>query len=329
MTVCACGRITNGKRPVCDRCSALLALGLTQNATQMEVKDAYRLLAKVWHPDRFQGDEDLRLKAEEKLKEINSAYQVLITTAAADTASEWSQQTSTSSQAEATWAAQGSNGASGKTPPSGWDSTGAARQTRPTAESAAGTDSRVSYPCSVTRHSDASLPRKRRASLAWTVTVVAVLVAGGIWLNVRFGHPSSVNSAAREAAKPLAESPHPQAKGSGAALAADIGQQASKHSQNSKNDLTRPAGKTRAGSATKDATSPRSSLLIYPSDDPQVPYFTVGSTTNDVIRVQGAPSRRTENLFAYGLSEVHFKDGRVESWHVDPSSPLKARMPEQ
>jgi len=67
---------------------------------------------------------------------------------------------------------------------------------------------------------------------------------------------------------------------------------------------------------------------VYPPEDPQVPYFTVGSTKDDVVRVQGKPTRITDNLFAYGLSEVYFKDGRVESWRIDPGSPLKARMPE-
>src|ERR1700761_2053238 len=79
MSVCACGSITNEKRPACDRCAALTSFGLTRDATQPQIKDAYRVLAKVWHPDRFHNDDQLRAKAEEKLKEINSAYQLLTT----------------------------------------------------------------------------------------------------------------------------------------------------------------------------------------------------------------------------------------------------------
>jgi hypothetical protein len=50
-------------------------LGLTNEATAEEVRQAYRDLAKIWHPERF-GEEDTRLrkKAEEKLKQINIAY---------------------------------------------------------------------------------------------------------------------------------------------------------------------------------------------------------------------------------------------------------------
>lgn len=81
MSICACGRIKNGSQSVCDLCSAVGLFGLPRGATQSEIKDAYRVLAKVWHPDRFPADEELRAKAEEKLKQINSAYQLLTTTA--------------------------------------------------------------------------------------------------------------------------------------------------------------------------------------------------------------------------------------------------------
>src|ERR1039458_3702657 len=82
MGVCACGGVTNRGEHLCNRCSALHVVGLAHGASDAEIKDAYRTLAKVWHPDRFQGDQRLRAKAEEKLKEINSAYQLLTTRAA-------------------------------------------------------------------------------------------------------------------------------------------------------------------------------------------------------------------------------------------------------
>jgi tetratricopeptide (TPR) repeat protein len=50
-------------------------LGLKIGASEEEIKGAYRDLAKVWHPDRFAHDPLLQRKAEEKLKEINEAYQ--------------------------------------------------------------------------------------------------------------------------------------------------------------------------------------------------------------------------------------------------------------
>jgi curved DNA-binding protein CbpA len=56
---------------------ALDVLALRPGATPSEIKEAYRDLVKVWHPDRFGNDLRLRQKAELKLKEINEAYGVL------------------------------------------------------------------------------------------------------------------------------------------------------------------------------------------------------------------------------------------------------------
>lgn len=53
-------------------------LGLRNDATLDEVKQAYRDLVKVWHPDRFnQDDTRLRKKANQKQQEINDAYRNL------------------------------------------------------------------------------------------------------------------------------------------------------------------------------------------------------------------------------------------------------------
>jgi len=52
-------------------------LGLKPGASQKEIKAAYRDLARVWHPDRFSSDPRLQAKAQEKLKEINEAYEKL------------------------------------------------------------------------------------------------------------------------------------------------------------------------------------------------------------------------------------------------------------
>lgn len=48
-------------------------LGINKNATDEEIKKAYRKLAMQYHPDRNAGDKS----AEEKFKEINEAYEVL------------------------------------------------------------------------------------------------------------------------------------------------------------------------------------------------------------------------------------------------------------
>ncbi|MBK6405391.1 MAG: J domain-containing protein [Holophagales bacterium] len=50
-------------------------LDLDPGASDEEVKRAFRDLTKVWHPDRFGNDPQLRQKAEEKLKAVLEAYE--------------------------------------------------------------------------------------------------------------------------------------------------------------------------------------------------------------------------------------------------------------
>src|SRR5512142_1893198 len=48
-------------------------LGVTKSATAKEIKQAYRKLARKFHPDLNPGDK----KAEARFKDINEAYEVL------------------------------------------------------------------------------------------------------------------------------------------------------------------------------------------------------------------------------------------------------------
>jgi DnaJ-class molecular chaperone len=48
-------------------------LGVSENASQDEIKKAYRKLAKEYHPDKHAGDK----KAEERFKDISDAYSIL------------------------------------------------------------------------------------------------------------------------------------------------------------------------------------------------------------------------------------------------------------
>ncbi len=53
------------------------ALELEPGASLEQVKQAWRELVKVWHPDRFPNDTKLQCKAQERLKDINGAYEML------------------------------------------------------------------------------------------------------------------------------------------------------------------------------------------------------------------------------------------------------------
>src|SRR6201986_2186225 len=56
-----------------DRPDYYKILGVGKNASEDEIKKAYRKLARQYHPDTNQGDK----KAEERFKEISQAHDVL------------------------------------------------------------------------------------------------------------------------------------------------------------------------------------------------------------------------------------------------------------
>lgn len=52
-------------------------LGVKENASEEEIKAAYRELVKKYHPDKYQNN-PLADLAEEKLREVNEAYEMLM-----------------------------------------------------------------------------------------------------------------------------------------------------------------------------------------------------------------------------------------------------------
>ena len=59
-----------------QRCLEILELDHAPSS--VEIRQAYKDLVNVWHPDRFVHNPRLQEKAEKKLKEINTAYHSLI-----------------------------------------------------------------------------------------------------------------------------------------------------------------------------------------------------------------------------------------------------------
>jgi hypothetical protein len=56
---------------------AFQILEVPPTATWDEVRQAYREMVKVWHPDRFHDDAKFQARATKKAQDINAAYQIL------------------------------------------------------------------------------------------------------------------------------------------------------------------------------------------------------------------------------------------------------------
>ena len=77
MDTCDCGNKIDEYSTRCARCAALQALNLEKAATDKEIKTAYRLLVKVWHPDLFESDKQAKASAAEKMCTIIAAFRLL------------------------------------------------------------------------------------------------------------------------------------------------------------------------------------------------------------------------------------------------------------
>jgi hypothetical protein len=57
-----------------SRADCFRALGVEPDASWEAIRQAYKDLVRVWHPDRFQSDPQLQDRAEQQLQRINEAY---------------------------------------------------------------------------------------------------------------------------------------------------------------------------------------------------------------------------------------------------------------
>ncbi len=86
------------------------------------------------------------------------------------------------------------------------------------------------------------------------------------------------------------------------------------------------------GRVTSWYVSPVNSLCVRKAPDSESDanaarargYFTVGSTKDEVLAVQGTPTSLSDTQWGYGLSHVSFQGGRVTTWYISPVNSLKA-----
>lgn len=337
----------------CSRCLALQALGLDARAQREDIERTYRILVKVWHPDRFQSDPRLSAEADEKLKSINSAYAFLNSPAGEMRSPPMPASDSGEDQPvpEAS-VVNAAIPATGKPAPNvATFSNLLLRLMIPlcvlivAAVALVAADSYLS-----TNPETESSYARFKSQLRYTFAVAKNDVLNhveGKWHSKDSGPPSNPaslpGSSASEQGKTTAQDP--AGEGNPNTLV-PVQMPAIKMPfvtvGLSRNEVAgvmgMPLSSTQSELAYRgahfylrnnsvagwriDSPALMQHVRLFPSGrmDPSLKTFGIGSSRNDVIALQGTPTLLTENKLAYGGSEVFLEGGRVVGWNDDHAS---------
>jgi hypothetical protein len=258
-------------------------LGVTPDASPKTIQLAYKALVKTWHPDRFPEGSLKQQWAEEKLKEINVAYSRIRRFWAADQPAEPRGHPATS-QTEPERSADPSNAYAEEHPHGFGGSRSFAPQPWHFATS------------SVQRFLAGQLKtRKALRYMAWLSLALALFA---IWVG-----PNSITRHSSHGEGPLP----PRQLLPGSPKKETATRLPEKADPGPPGKAPRPEQVDSNGVAPSRDMAPDRS---FPPAKDQ-PFFTLGSSKQEVLRVQGKPQRISGQTWIYGFSEVGFKDDRV------------------
>jgi len=305
-------------------------LGLKPGASLKEVEEAYKDLANVWHPDRFAHDPRLQKKAQEKMKEINEAYQKLGSLL-------------NSTQAQEKPAPEPV--AAAPTPPS----------TPPkTDENFKSDDFRlwawvsiaIVIGFAVYQHSKMGHEPQRIAAAPVEQFRVAIdneklKMQAASSNDEKALTPEEVLARKKKEAERWGASPDsktaaiPKPAASATRSHFTVGSTkeeviAAQGAPDSASSNLFSYGESRVyfddGKVTSwDNHTPRLKARLRPSRSTGNTTFTVGSTKDEVLSAQGTPDSFSDDQFTYGNAVIHFANNRVTSWY-DKDSQLKVKM---
>jgi hypothetical protein len=276
------------------------------------------MLVKVWHPDRFQTDPKLRAAADEKLKSINAANAVLLSDAAKTRRSARSSQRRAQKQAPAillrcvillfglaiplllvfgldAWLSSDPS---------------TARFYQPYR-------SRVLFAMQTgIRRVKQDIGQSFHSLSHANATTAAALPASA-------SSPSSGTSQGSVVAAPAIPMPYVTVGLTPKEVASVMGAPVSSTSgalvyKDAVFYLRK--GVVAGWKADPSLVPRRIKLWPQPRVDPYLTTYTVGSSRNEVIALQGTPTFLSENKFGYGASEVFFEDDRVIGWNDNHAS---------
>ncbi|UCC39695.1 MAG: J domain-containing protein [Candidatus Aminicenantes bacterium] len=268
-------------------------LELEPGASPEEVKQAYRDLAKVWHPDRFSHDPSLQKKAQEKLKEINEAYEKL-SSHRPDSHYRTSQQESWSQKSQS-WSQSGS----------------------------------YQYDKSWTYQKPSATDDYERSRIPRVITLIIVGIAI-VMLSKIINVPGSKEKTRPRAKIPPVErflrERHTQPSKVKDKSSPPIPEYMLPKKKETPKVESPP-------SEAKPVEQKRVTPLISKLSEkkkaasPAIPagYFSLGSTKKEVLAAQGNPDQALTKQFRYGTSYIYFSKGKVTGWNIE-SHPLKVML---
>jgi hypothetical protein len=301
---------------------ALEILGLGPDAKPEDIKQAVRDLAKVWHPDRFPNNSRVQRKAEEKLKEINQAYEILKDY-------DFSSRT-------------------GSDPHSGTSNGPNPRQDHPGKEVVK--QEAAAPPFGPSNRGKPTSPAKKPSNSLLGVSIFFLTAMSLIIFIIYAAFHKKEETAPPPPGQEHVALPENKLPNHLTKKIKDQDQIRNKEFftiGSTKNEVlavqgtpTEPSEFTWSyglsqvnfhnGRVTGWYVNPLNPLKVkmLPADRrvQSKIFFTVGSTKDEVLAVQGTPTEPSEFTWSYGLSQVNFHNGRVTGWYVNPLNPLKVKM---
>jgi hypothetical protein len=310
-------------------------LELDAGSSPEAVKRSYRDLVKLWHPDRYSPGSPLQKKAEEKLKEINLAYERIFKRPPGGIAEEPPPKSAHAAPAMA------EETSGHKRPwPNGDPETRGGRRPAPKQPAAERGNAarmppvtRLSFWLRARWHQLRPWPRRARMGIA-VALLAAALVAWA--LRRQSAHPSDgapSAAAAKPAATPVAADSAPRSASAppepAARPAAMISSTPAAPNSAAVQIGSPPRPASPRAALPAEVQAPPGAARTEPGALPpaatHLGTFAVGSTKAEVIAVQGAPDSFTNTIFQYGSSVVIFRNDRVDSWQ-EGTPALKVRV---